>query len=408
MKKLLALLLTMVLGLSLIACTADPAGDSSSSGAEDNSGDSGDGAEAIVLQLGVEESYVAFYTEMADAYTADNPHVTFDIVATGMFDILDSLEAQKGNSADIFMLPNDRIGDLAQKKLIAPITADISGYSESAQGAAMYDGVSYFVPLSTDTTLLYYNKTMVTQEPTSLSELDPADWTAKYTDFYIAGGMLAANGGYIFGDSLDDIGLNNEGSVKGLTAIQDLFHNGSANWVAMQEDSTGYDWQVQAFIDGDIKYYIDGPWKFNDLVAGGLAAEDIGFMPIPTWDGTTTYAPITGVKGITVNAYSDNLEEAQKFVATLATAENAQKWHDMTSEVNPHSEVEFADGSLSEVVAAATAVGTPMPTDPAFGKVWVPMADALKQVAADANVDPQAALDAAVDTIKNDIAAMNS
>ncbi len=218
--------------------------------------------------------------------------------------------------------------------------------------------------------------------------------------------MLAANGGYIFGDDSTDIGLNNEGSVKGLAAIQDLFHNGSENWVAMQEDASGYDWQVQAFIDGTIKYYIDGPWKFNDLVTGGLAAEDIGFMPIPSWDGSGTYAPITGVKGVTVNAYSDNIEIAQQFVATLATPENAQKWFDTTSEVNPHTAVTFDEGSMASVVAAATSVGTPMPTDPAFGKVWVPMADALKQVAADASVDPQAALDAAVATIENDIAAM--
>ena len=405
MKKRLFALIAAV-SLMFTACaTADP--DASSSAPEGTSSGTAEGTkDPIVLQIGVEPSYVDYYTEMGEAYTAENPHVTFEIVGTGMFDILNSLEAQKGNSADIFMLPNDRVGDLAQKRLIAPITADISSYSKPSQGAAEFEGEKYFVPLTTDTTLLYYNKSLVEEVPTTLSEIDPADWSAKYTDFYIAAGMLANHGAYIFGDDNTDIGLNSPEAVAGLKVIQDLFHNGSENWVAMQEDTSGYDYQVQAFIDGSIKYYIDGPWKFTDLVSGGLAEENIGFIPVPSWDGEGTYAPLSGVKGVAVNAYSKNVEEAQKFLETLATAENAQKWYDAHNEVNPHQDVVFEEGSIAEVVAQATSVGTPMPTDPAFGKVWVPMADALKQVAADPSVDPQAVLDAAVATIEADIAAM--
>ncbi len=398
-KKLVALL--AVAGLALVGCATDPASEGGSS-SEEKKEEGGD----IVLQIGVEEGYHPYFQEVADAYTEEHPEVTFEIVQTSMFDLLDALETQQGNSADIFMMPNDRIGDLADKKLIAPTDADLTGYTEAAQTASNYNGENYIVPLSTDTTLLYYNKANVSEEPETLKEIPVEEWTAKYTDFYVAGGMLASNGGYIFGDDTSDIGLNNAGSVKALTAIQELFHNGSENWVAMQEDTSGYDWQVQAFIDGTINYYIDGPWKYADLVKGGLAEENIGYMPIPSWDGSGTYAPITGVKGLVANANSEHVEVAQDFVSTFATGEYAQKWYESYNEVNPHTEVVFEEGSIAEVVSNATSVGTAMPTDPAFSKVWEPMADALKQVAVDKNVDPKEALDAAVATIQADIAAM--
>lgn len=364
---------------------------------------SGEG-DKVTIEVGVEESYVAYYEDVTAAYTAEHPEVEFKVTAAKMFDILDALEAQKGNSADIFMLPNDRIGDLAQKKLIAPINADLSGYTETAQTAATFGEDTYFVPLSTDTTLLFYNKSLTDKVPATLKEIDPATFAAKWTDFYCTGGMFASNGAYIFGDSNTDVGLANEGALKAGEAIKSLYSSGHDHWEALKEEGPGYEVMVDKFVKGELTYIIDGPWKVGDFVKDGMDEANIGAMPIPSWDGTADYAPLTGTKGVTVNAYSDVKEEAIKFVQSLANVDSAKKWFEDTKEVNPHTGIVYEEGSLAKTVLDATAKGTSMPTDPAFGKCWVPMADALKNIANGGDV--KESLEAAVNTIVNDIKAM--
>lgn len=397
MKKLLISMVIASLTLTgLAGC---------SNGGKSNEGGNEE-AKDVVIEIGVEASYKDYYEQVTKAYTEAHPNVTFKISETGMFDLLDSLEAQRGNSADVFMIPNDRVGDLAQKKLITPLEVDLSEYTETAQTAVEFEGKKYFVPLSTDTTLLLYNKALTTEVPKTLKEIDPNDWSAKLTDFYVAAGLFYSNGSYIFGDSSDDIGLNNDDAIKAGQAIQSLYSSKVAHWEALKEEEAGYNQQSDNFAKGKIKYVIDGPWKVADFVKAGLAEENIGATVIPSWDGKENYKPLTGTKGVAVNAYSDVKDEAMDFVASLATSENANKWYEMTKEVNPNVNVKYAEGSLAETVLEATKNGTSMPTDPSFGKVWVPMADALKQIANGGDV--KASLDAAVEIIKNDIAAMKS
>lgn len=388
MKKLFALL--MITTLTLTGCS--------------NGGTDGGDSKDVTIKVGVEEAYIPYYKEVTEAYTAANPNVKFKITETKMFDLLDSLEAQKGNSADVFMMPNDRIGDLADKKLIVDVSADLSKYTETAQTAAKYKDKNYFVPLSTDTTLLFYNKDLTTKVPATLKELDPKDWSAKYTDFYVAAGLFYSNNSFIFGDSNTDIGLNNEGAIKAGNAVKSLYASKVPHWEALKEEEAGYNEQVDNFVKGKISYVIDGPWKVGDFVKAGLAEDKIGFAPIPSWDGTTEYKPLTGTKGLAVNAYSGVKEEALKFVNSLATKEHAEKWYTLTKEVNPSTEIKYEDGSLAKVVLDATSKGTAMPTDPALGKTWEPMADALKQIANGGDV--KKSLDSAVETIKAGITAM--
>lgn len=389
MKKLIMLAAVAVLAVAGCSKQASP-----------DKGDTKD----VTIKVGVEKTYIPYYEEVTTAYTKANPNVKFKITETKMFDLIDALEAQKGNSADVFMFPNDRVGDLVDKKLIADVNVDLAKYTNTAQTAAKYKDKNYFVPLSTDTTLLFYNKDLTTQMPKTLKELNPKDWSAKFTDFYVAAGMFYSNGSYIFGKDTSDLGINNEGAIKTGEAIKSLYASKVDHWEALKEEEAGYNQQTDKFVKGKISYVIDGPWKVADFVKDGLAEDKIGFMPIPSWDGTNEYKPLAGTKGIGVNAYSSVKEEALKFVASLATKENAEKWYTATKEVNPHSEIKYVEGSLAKTVLDATSKGIAMPTEPAFGKVWVPMADALKQIANGGDI--KKSLDSAAKTIKADIEAL--
>ncbi|WOO88554.1 extracellular solute-binding protein [Mollicutes bacterium LVI A0078] len=395
MKKLLTSLFALILVLAGCSTT-------------DGSTDTTDAGSADVelsgsIQVAVDGGYTDYMNAMGEAFTAETG-VTVEVVEADMFDILDALPTQQGNTADIFMLPNDRVGDLANQKLITPVTTDLSGYTDTAVAASTFADEQYFLPMATDTTLFIYNKELLDEVPASLSELEVSDWAAKFTDFYHAGGAFMSEGGYIFGsDNADtsDLGLNNDGSVAAAEFIQSLYTSGDSTWDLMKDDTVAYDIMEQAFKDGDVKAIINGPWALAGYEEAGV---DYAIAPIPSLTGNGTYSPLVGTKGLGINAYSSNVDAAQAFLAFLGTAENAQAFYDETLEVNPHTEIAYEEGSNEAIILEATSNGTSMPTDPAFGKVWEPMADALKQIAA--GEDAASALDAAVETIANDIAAM--
>lgn len=394
MKKLFASLFALILVLA--GCSTSDGSSATDTGSEDVelSG---------TIQVAVDAGYTDYMTTMGEAFTAETG-VTVEVVEADMFDILDALPTQQGNTADVFMLPNDRVGDLASQKLLTPVTADISGYTDTAQTASTYNEEHYFLPMATDTTLFIYNKDLMTEVPSSLSDLDASEWAAKFTDFYHAGGAFMSEGGYIFGsDNTDtaDIGLNNEGSVAAAEFIQSLYTSGNETWDLMKDDTVAYDIMEQAFKDGTVKAIINGPWALQGYKDAGI---NYGIAPIPSLTGNGDYSPLVGTKGLGINAYTDNADAAQAFLSFLGTEENAQAFFEATSEVNPHTGITYEDGSNEAIILEATSKGTSMPTDPAFGKVWVPMADALKQIAAGEDVG--SALDAAVDTIANDIASM--
>ena len=353
-------------------------------------------AENIVI--GVEKSYVPYFTELAERFNKGKDFKV-EVAATSMFDLLAALPTQKGNIADIFMIPNDRIGELADQHLIAPTNFTVNGYTDAATNASIYNGQTYMLPMSTDTTLFLYNKDMINEAPKTLKEIPPSEWAAKFTDFYFTGGLFMSNGGYIFKDNNpQDIGLNTPDAIKAGLAAQELYKSGVSHWTLMQDDTVAYDIMMKYFMEGKVKAIINGPWAIADIEKAGI---NVGAAPIPSWDGSHPYKALTGTKGMTVNGYSDNKEGARAFIEFLATPENANKWYSDTREVSPSLSVNYKEGSLHKAIFDATNIGQPMPSIPEFMKVWGPMKTGLAQIAQ--GQDVKAVLDAAVDTIEVDI-----
>jgi arabinogalactan oligomer/maltooligosaccharide transport system substrate-binding protein len=350
------------------------------------------------IVIGVEKNYVPYFTELAAKFN-QGKDFKVEVTTAKMFDLLDALPTQKGNVADLFMVPNDRIGDLANQSLIESTNFAIKGYTATSTQSAQYDGKNYMLPMSTDTTLFLYNKDKLKAAPKTLKELAPSDWAAKFTDFYFAGGLFMSNGGYIFKDNNpQDIGLSNAGAIKAGLAAKSLYKSGVTHWTLMQDDTVAYDIMMKNFTEGKISAVINGPWAISDIEKAGI---NVGAAPIPSWDGTGTYQALTGTKGIAVNGYSSNKEGARDFLKFAATGEYANKWYEMTREISPHLSVNYKEGSVHKAIFDATNAGMPMPNLPEFGKVWGPMKVALAQIAQ--GQDVKGALEAGVDTIKYDI-----
>lgn len=386
MKKLLGMLLAA--SLLLTGC-----------GGKKDSGSTG--GDSKTLTIAVEgETYNKFFTEAAKEFEGKNEGVKINIVDSKMTDLLDALPMQKGNSADMFMTPHDRIGDLSTQKLIAPVTVDLKDYTETAQKAATFGGSSYILPFKQETTLLFYNKDLVQEAPKYLSEIPAEDWLAQWTDFYRVGGLFFGAGGYVFKDeNVKDLGLNNDGAVKAGQIVNKLYNEGGENWGLMKDETVGLDLSFDKFKSGEIKYIIEGPWKAADMKTAGI---NYGVAEIPAWDASTPINPFSGTTGLAINGYSKNVETANEFLSFLATKEYADKWVDTTNEVIPRADMDYGDNEMAEVVMKTKS--TPMPSNPEMSHVWDPMKEALMQIATKSENDVKPALDAAVEAISSKIA----
>ncbi|NIZ47100.1 extracellular solute-binding protein [Entomospira nematocerorum] len=348
------------------------------------------------LKVAVETNYVHYFEKLASEFSK-NKDVFIEVIPTEMLPLLDSLEIQKGNSADIFMLTNDRIGGLSEKKLISPINLSLEGYTENAIKSGTYNNQIYFLPMSTDTTLLIYNKDKVSSAPAFLSQLDPSEWAAKFTDFYYVAGMFQTEGAIIL-DAQDQLVVNSNEAIAASTIIQNLYNSGADHWTLMKDDTLAYNVMTNAFINQEINYLINGPWALADIIKAGI---NVGVAPIPSWDGSHPYQALTGTKGLGINAYSKHIDIAEEFLQFLEGKESAQLWYEITEEVAPHTGVIYPEGSHQEVAFLATSNGLAMPNIPSFEKIWVPMQTALIQIAN--KQDVKASLDAAQERIQREV-----
>ena len=129
----------------------------------------GDGGEEVVIWCG--ETDRALVETLVNDFKAANPDIEENI----RVEIQDAWNAQSVVSkdpdaaADVILVPNDHIGIMAQSGLLAEIrdgtsatfASDIAKNNHpSTVSQAKYDGKTYGFPLTMDTYILYYDRTI--------------------------------------------------------------------------------------------------------------------------------------------------------------------------------------------------------------------------------------------------------
>src|SRR5690606_35693742 len=131
----------------------------------------------------------------------------------------------------------------AAQNLLAPVTLgeeQSAAFIDGALSSFEIDGELYGVPLVADVNALVYNKALLKKVPDTFDALvDEALALTKDGNygllfpidrFWSSFSFLAAEGGYIFGESdgavdVDDLGLDNAGSIAGLEYLVDLVND---------------------------------------------------------------------------------------------------------------------------------------------------------------------------------------
>lgn len=412
MKSAAVLGTATLASLLLVACgskTADKAADTSST-------------EAKEITLYVEDQYKAYAEKVAAAYEKESG-TKVNIKSGDQMGGLDklSLDNQSGQAADVMMAPYDRVGSLGTDGQLSEVKlsdgAKTDDKTKSLVTAA--DGKVYGAPAVIESLVLYYNKDLLKEAPKTFADLENLAKDSKYafagedgkttafladwTNFYYAYGLLAGNGGYVFGQNgkdPKDIGLANEGSITAINYAKSWYEK----WPKGMQDTEGAPNLIQTqFQEGKTAAIIDGPWKaqaFKD------AKVNYGVATIPTLPNGKDYSAFGGGKAWIIPSSTKNLEAAQKFVDFLVSTEQQKAFYDTTNEIPANTEARtYAEGKKDELTTAVIEQfknAQPMPNISQMSAVWDPAKTMLFE-AVSGKKDAKTAANDAVTLIKETI-----
>ena len=319
---------------------------------------------------------------------------------------------------DVTMSPFDRVGQGGAQGYLAQISLPDDGrFTETDEQQVSFDGKTYGQPAMVESLVLYYNRDLISEAPTTFEELEElakddqykdgdynVGFLAKWTDLYFSYGLIAGNGGYVFGEdgsNPQDIGLDNEGAIEGITYATEWYQN---VWPAGMLDVTANSNLIlDYFTSGKTAAIISGPWDANNFKEAGL---NYGVAKIPTLPNGNDYESFSGGKAWVVSNFSKNKELSEQFVTYLTNKENQLKLYEMRSDipVNVEAQAEIAksDDELTKAVIEQYAVSHPMPNIPEMAEVWAGAQNMFFD-AGSGNMTPEESAQNAVQTIKESI-----
>ena len=294
--------------------------------------------------------------------------------------------APKGQGPDLIATqPHDRLGQMAAAGVVEPLDKYVTSkvdIDKTAVNAFTFNGRLFGFSLFAEAVAVLYNKALVPDPPTNwASFLNIAQantgngkfgYLTEISEPCRSYGFVSAYGGYVFRNNagtLDpkDLGLNNAGTVKALSFLNDLRYK--YNFVP-----EGVDAGVarSAFIDGRLAILLTGPWDMGDIKKAGI---DYGVTTFPTPPGASSkWSPFVGVQGVLISAYSRNKLAAVALARQMTSAEAQVAFNQAGGRI-PTSLAARAELKADPVVngfGRAIAAGTPMPNIPAMNAVWGP------------------------------------
>ncbi|MNW40339.1 Cyclodextrin-binding protein precursor [compost metagenome] len=424
MKKMMSLVVALAALLAIVACSNDKTEPAGTAIQTENSTDSEvlqePGAELLVW---ASKEELPFINEISKQFT-EKYGVPVTIQEVGASDTLGKLTtdgpAQIG--ADLVTFTHDQLGKAVAAGLVLPNDAwqedTRKTNKDNVIQAVTYGNIMYGYPLSLESNVLFYNKQLVPEPPASFEEVvefakgfnDPAKsqyalmWEIE--NFYFNYMFIASDGGYVFGNNgvnFNDIGLNNEGAVKGVAYYGTL----KDKLLPMRTGDVTYDVKKGLFLGGQLAMNIDGPWLIHELRE---QKDRFGAVPLPSINGKPAVS-FFGVKSLYVNAYT-KYPNAAKLFAHFASDKEAQLLNfQLTGAAPSHSEL-MTDPNVQkdEFVSAITKQfehSQPMPSIQQMSSVWIPIAAAMADVWNN-GTDAKTALDHAVGQIKDSISGGSS
>lgn len=361
---------------------------------------------------GVEQTEVTFWhaygtgsaeeaalTKVLTQAATDLPQYKINVLQVPFNDIFNKYrtDVAAGGGPDMFIAPNDSLGDDARNGLLADMTELASGklgdYGQLSIDGMTVDGKLYGIPESLKAVVFWYNKDLIATPPATTDELKSLMEGGTQVAFsygcYHHFGLFGAFGGKIFDENWKVVADQGSGVSDAMAYLNDLYQISKANgWP--KNDSDG----LAPFSEGTAAAITNGNWAMGDYRTA--LGDKLGVAPLPAGPaGPAT--PFLGVDGFYFNPNSAN-KEAALDVALYLTGKNAQTiMMNEAGHVPANTTVEVTD-PLIQGLLDAFQNGYVRPQVPQLGLYWsnfcntdevfekgVPAADYVKTATENAN-----------------------
>ena len=272
---------------------------------------------AATLRIWADEQRAPVLAELGAKFLAE---YNVEVVVENISGIRDQflVAAPAGEGPDIIVLAHDQLPALTESGLVAELDlgAKAAEFDPESLKAFSYEGKLYGMPYARENLGFFYNADLVEEVPdtwqgvydlsrTLIDEGKIQFGIVLAGTSYDAYPWMTSQGGYVFGVdengdyNPNDVGVGSEGMIKfGEMALQ---------WKndGILSDNLDNTTAKSMFLNGDVAFFMNGPWEINNLKESGL---NFGIAKFP--DGGY---PFLGVQGFAVNSMSENVLLAQTF-----------------------------------------------------------------------------------------------
>lgn len=359
-KKLLSSIIAMsMLAATLAGCAAPagtaPAAEAPAAGAETETAeapsDEASGDEAVTLKWALwDKDTTVYYQPFIDAYTAEHPNVTIEMVDLGSTDYSTVLGTQLSGSGSDFdvVTVKDVPGyvTLVNKGVIEPLDdliaqdgIDLSKFSGVTDQVTI-DGKLYELPFRSDIWVIFYNKAVFDNAgvdyPTNDMTWDEYDALARKITDTTAGSRVYGAHYHTWRSTIQLDGIL-DGEHTILDGTYDFTKPYYEMVLAQQKDGVCMDYATlktqglhysAAFAQGNVGMLNMGSWFIATLINGIQSGEydvsDWGMVKYPHAEGVepgSTLSTITALAIPTSSAHKDVAWDFIKFVCTEKGAE---------------------------------------------------------------------------------------
>jgi arabinogalactan oligomer/maltooligosaccharide transport system substrate-binding protein len=251
------------------------------------------------------------------------------------------------------------------------------------------------VPVNNKVLALFYNKSMVTEEPQDFDQLVSmaaenglaltADWFHNY--------MWAPAFGATFLDENNKVVINSPEGAAAYAYFKTVCESEGVTCDANDGDMD------TLFRQGQAAFRIQGPWASGDFIAD-LGAENIGVMAIPAIPGQSAPLPWNQAEmaSININATPEEIAAAMQFLEYFTSAEVQKTFLDEANWIPANAAVDMASNPVVGGFLAQVPNSDPFPVVPELGATWDPMQNAITQILEGVST-PEEALTEAADLI---------
>lgn len=351
-----------------------------------------------------------FIRQAGAKYTEKHPNVKIKYVNVELGDSVNqiALDGPAGKGADVFAAPHDRLGSLVAGGHVLP-TQNLDEIKSKALASCIkaltYNGTTYGYPVSAETSALFYNKKLISENEVPKTWEDLAAFAKDFNsknpgkrgfvmnvgEAYYTVIFTTENGNRLFGKDGNDgtkTYINTPDAVNGMKFFQSL--RSALDVPAADLDTATID---GAFQSGNVALHITGLWNVKPFEEAGI---EFGVAPLPSLPGDSTPAAnFSGTRAMFVSAYTEHPNEANDFAAFLVSDEMQKLRFELTGAL-PSTKISVESPYMAGF-SKQLEYSFPMPSIPEISLFWEAMNNASKNIWDGADVQKE--LDACDKTI---------